>query len=211
MDAKFQPSGGKFGATAAYGCFEPAAGGRIIVLRKNPLGAGKAGPPRGKVGAEEKQVASFHLAGQAAQEGEGLEVGEDTEEGEQSTRGKGEVEGGKSLGKVNFAEGFLLGGQAVGGSAGKREVGVGGQKIARFGKFLQKQGLFGSLRTPKGDQGIGEGQFFTEDPCRTLVEISDRGAFQERGAGTMNPFPKTAEGWMGIEGGSGEFDSHDSD
>jgi len=99
----------------------------------------------------------------------------------------------------------------VSGTASEGEVGISGEEKSRFGESLEKQELLGPLRTTKGDQGIGKGQFFTEDPCRTLVEISDRGAFQERGAGTMNLFPKTPKGRMGIQGGSGEFGSHDSD
>ena len=43
----------------------------------------------------------------------------------------------------------------------------------------------------------------------TLVEASDRGAFQEGRAGEMDFFPKTAEGRVGVQGGGGEFDSHD--
>jgi hypothetical protein len=39
------------------GCFKPAACGGILVLRKNSEGAGKRIFSRGKIGAEEKEIA----------------------------------------------------------------------------------------------------------------------------------------------------------
>ena len=72
MNAEFQPAGWKFGTKAAHGRFQPAPGGRIIVLGKNPSGARKAGLPRGKVGAEKEQVSLSNSAGQTAEKGDGI-------------------------------------------------------------------------------------------------------------------------------------------
>ena len=42
----------------------------------------------------------------------------------------------------------------------------------------------------------------------TLVEASDRGAFQEGRAGEMDLFPEAAERRVGIQSGGGEFGGH---
>jgi hypothetical protein len=44
-------------SVSARGCFKPAACGGILVLRKNSDGAGTRIFSRGKIGAEEKEIA----------------------------------------------------------------------------------------------------------------------------------------------------------
>ncbi len=69
-------------SVSTCGCFEPAACGGIIVLGKNSEGAGTGIFSRGKIGAEEKEIAGAECFGEAVEEGWRIKVWEDAEEGE---------------------------------------------------------------------------------------------------------------------------------
>ena len=178
-------------------------------MRKNPAGAGKPGLSWGEVGAEEEEVAPLHFAGCPAKKGKRIEVGQNAEEGEQARPGKmgdGRWEMG---GEIDTAGDFSPSGEAAGGAAGEGEVGVGSQKEHRRGKFPKQKCLLDPLRTPQGDKGVRRSQQMAQNGSGTLVEAADRRAAEKGRAGLMNLFPKAPEGRVGIQGGSGEFDSHD--
>ena len=106
MNAEFQTAGWKFGPVSPHGRFQPAPGGRIIVLRKNPSGTGKTGFPGREVGTEKKLIAPFHLAGNTAKERERIEIGQDTKKSEQARTGEMRDRRWETGGEIDLADNF---------------------------------------------------------------------------------------------------------
>ena len=157
INTELDSAGWKAGSVPAHGCFQPTPGGRIVVLRQNPASTGKAGFSGGEVGTKEQDILFLHRPGETAKKGERIEVGQNTEESEQARPGAAGDRRWEMGGKIDPAGYFSNPRQAMGGPAGEREVGIGGEEKSRLGESLEKQELLGPLCTTQGNQGVGPG------------------------------------------------------
>ena len=157
INTEFDSAGWKSGPGSSHGCLQPTASGRIVILRQDSTSPGKAGFSGGEVGTKEQDILFLHRPGETAKKGERIEVGQNTEESEQARPGAAGDRRWEMGGKIDPAGYFFSPRQAVGGPAGEREVGIGGEEKSRLGESLEKQELLGPLCTTQGNQGVGPG------------------------------------------------------
>lgn len=188
-NSEFQAAlGGEETATAHRG-FQPAPGGRIVVLGKEGKSPRRSGWSGRKVGAENKHVSLFHGPGDAVQQRQRIQVGKHPEKGEESRSGKPVQGGRKRAGQIDSEGRFSQAGQPPGGLEGEGEIGVGGKQMGWIREFAKEEGFLISAGTTKGDEGIGAGQFFQDGRGGLLIKKPDGRPMQEGGASEMNLFP----------------------
>lgn len=199
---------GKAGPVSAHGLSQPNPGGDVVVLAKDFPGSGKARFSRGKVGAEEEEVAGLHGAADPAQKRKRIQIGENPEKGEQLRGGRWEGEDGKGFRKVDWEDPLLTAGESPGGAADEGKVGVGGQQMGGRGKFSEEKRLLEPVGATEGHQGVVPAWFFTEDGGGLCVKTANPGTAGKGGAGEVDLFPEAAQGGGGIKSGGGDLGGH---
>jgi len=202
-------------SVSARGCFKPAACGEIIVLGKNSEGAGTGIFSRGKIGAEENEIAGAECFGEATEKGKRIEVWENSEEGEQAGGGwkvgmglknVGERGGG---GEVEFFGGFLFCGEFSSGDSGHSEGGVGSSEVEGLREFSKKKRFLEAFGTTERDYVVGlRFKKRSKEWSGLRKKFANGRTMNEGGAGEVNFFPQSGKGGVGVEGRGGQFGGH---